>query len=80
MLTSENGKLKKANLQLLEEIKSLKLELEQRRDDNVYNSRVIELQNELNFVKMGRSPESSDMTRLLAQVNELTKQNARLKQ
>lgn len=40
----------------MEEIKSLKLELEQRRDENGYNSRVIELQNELNFVKMGRSP------------------------
>ena len=42
---NENLKLKKINGQLLEEIKNLKMQLEKKADDNMYSSRVIELQN-----------------------------------
>jgi hypothetical protein len=37
--------LKKINGQLIEEVKHLKVQLEKLRDEDMYNSRVIELQN-----------------------------------
>ncbi len=48
------------------------------RDDKMYNSRVIELQNELAFSQNGVS--SGEHSKLLDQINELSKQVARLKQ
>jgi cell division septum initiation protein DivIVA len=81
LISGENSKLKKINSQLLEEIKCLKVELEQRRDEMMYNSRVIELQNELNFARTNSNSEKSpESSRMLEQINDLSKQIARLKQ
>jgi hypothetical protein len=65
-------------VQLIEEVKSLKVQLEKLRDDDMYNSRVIELQNELALAKTPTHTQTPTAT--LQQLNELAKQNARLKQ
>lgn len=65
-------------MQLLEQIKNLKLELQLVRDDKMYNSRVIQLQNELAFSHKGVT--GGQEKKLLEQVNDLSKQVARLKQ
>ncbi len=46
----------------------------------MYNSRVIELQNELENARSGLVEPSSETQRLLQQINDLTKTNAKLKQ
>jgi hypothetical protein len=79
VLSTENAKIKKINVKLMEEVKNLKVELEKRRDEDMYNSRVIELQNELTLAR-DNTPFSSRPEAMLDQLNELSKQNARLKQ
>lgn len=79
ILSAENCKLKKINVQLIEEVKSLKVQLEKLRDEDMYNSRVIELQNELTLAKTAPT-HTQTPTAMLQQLNELAKQNARLKQ
>ena len=51
------------------------------KEDNLYNSRVIEMQNELDIFKS--EPNSNmniDNKKMLDQINELTKSNTKLKQ
>ena len=43
--------MKKVNATLLNEIKELKIELEKKNDSNLDNSRVIDLENQLNIFK-----------------------------
>lgn len=71
--------MKKINAKLMEEVKNLKVELEKRKDEDMYNSRVIELQNELAIAR-DNSRFDSNSGAMLEQLNELSKQNARLKQ
>lgn len=51
------------------------------RSGNLYNSRVIEMENEINFLK-SNSPDniSNDNSKLIDQINQLTKTNTKLKQ
>lgn len=80
MLGDENKKLKKINGQLLDEIKNLKIQIEIK-GDNLYNSRVIELQTELDFIKHTKnSSTEAETKKLLTQINEINKVNAKLKQ
>lgn len=47
----EIDKLKKVNSNLLGEIKELRMEIERRNDANLANSRVLELENQLNVFR-----------------------------
>lgn len=51
------------------------------KEDNLYNSRIIEMQNELDVFKMNPDTKiSNDNKQLLDQINELAKVNTKLKQ
>jgi hypothetical protein len=76
---NENIKLKKINSELLEQIKSLRIELSLK-NENLYNSRIIEMQSELEMVKATSGAPNEDAQKFMEQINELSKANARLKQ
>ena len=51
------------------------------KEDNLYNSRIIEMQNELDVFKMNPDTNfSNDNKQLLDQINDLSKVNTKLKQ
>lgn len=63
----------------MDEVKGLKVQVEKLKENDMYNSRVIELQNELAVARQSTTYSPNDQN-LLQQLNDLSKQNARLKQ